>query len=87
MNELQVQRTPELIAAEINHIKEETKRIVLNNSIEIGRRLTEAKLLIPHGQWGVWLKENVDYSKTTANNLMNILMSMDQCRWIYWEVI
>ena len=72
MNELQVQRTPELIAAEINHIKEETKRIVLNNSIEIGRRLTEAKLLIPHGEWGVWLKENVDYSKTTANNLMNI---------------
>lgn len=72
MNELQVNRTPELIAAEINHIKEETKRIVLNNSIEIGRRLTEAKLIVPHGEWGKWLEEKVDYSKTTANNLMNI---------------
>ncbi len=72
MNELEVRRTPELIAAEINHIKEETKRIVLNNSIEIGRRLTEAKLIVPHGEWGKWLEEKVDYSKTTANNLMNI---------------
>lgn len=72
MNELEVRRTPELIAAEINHIKEETKRILLNNSIEIGRRLTEAKLIVSHGEWGKWLEEKVDYSKTTANNLMNI---------------
>lgn len=65
-------RSAELIAAEINQIKDETKRKVLYNAIEIGRRLIEAKELVPHGEWGKWLQEKVDYSKTTANNLMKI---------------
>ncbi|MDU6047149.1 MAG: DUF3102 domain-containing protein [Clostridium paraputrificum] len=65
-------RTPVLIAAEINKIKEDTKRILIYNSIEIGRKLTEAKELVPHGEWGNWLKTEVDYSKSTANNLMKI---------------
>lgn len=65
-------RTPVLIAAEINKIKEDTKRILIYNSIEIGRKLAEAKELVPHGEWGNWLKTEVDYSKSTANNLMKI---------------
>lgn len=65
-------RTPELIAAEINSIKEQTKRMVLYNSIEIGRRLIEAKELVAHGEWGEWLERSVDYSQRTANNLMKI---------------
>lgn len=28
--------------------------------------------MLPHGEWGKWLKTEVDYSKTTANNLMKI---------------
>ena len=71
-NAIQVQRTPELIAAEINHIKDQTKFMMLNNSIEIGRRLTEAKQQLQHGEWGSWLTEKVEFSKTTANNLMRI---------------
>ncbi len=67
-----VNRTPELIATEINNIKNQTKRMVLYNSIEIGRRLIEAKQLLQHGEWGSWLKEKVDYSQRTANNLMRI---------------
>lgn len=69
---LEVQRSPELIAAEINNIKNQTRTMLLYNSIEIGRRLTEAKLCLPHGEWGKWLEESVDYSKSTANNLMRI---------------
>jgi DNA repair exonuclease SbcCD ATPase subunit len=71
-NALQIQRTPELIAAEINHIKDQTKFMMLNNSIEIGRRLTEAKQQLQHGEWGSWLADKVEFSKTTANNLMRI---------------
>lgn len=71
MNELTT-RTPGLIAAEINHIKDETRKMVLYNSIEIGRKLAEAKELLPHGEWGQWLESEVDYSKSTANNLMKI---------------
>lgn len=61
-----------VIAREINYIKERTKRQVLSASIEIGEKLCEAKSLVPHGEWETWLKENVDYSQSTANNLMRI---------------
>ena len=64
-------RTADVIAAEINTIKFETKKAVLNSFIEIGRRLVEAKALVPHGEWGNWL-ESVNYKKSTANTLMNI---------------
>jgi len=69
---LSVERTPELIAVEINSIKEQTRKMVLFNSIEIGRRLAEAKLIIKHGEWGDWLSKSVDYSQRTASNLMGI---------------
>lgn len=71
MSELVV-RTTEIIAAEINSIKDQTRRIMLQSSIEIGRRLVEAKSMLKHGEWGTWLKESVDYSQSTANNLMKI---------------
>ena len=67
-----VNRTADIIAVEINSIKEQTMKVVISNSIEIGRRLCEAKELVEHGQWGKWLEKKVDYSKTTANNLMKI---------------
>lgn len=69
---VQITRTVDLIAAEINSIKEQTRKMVLYNSIEIGRRLIEAKSMVSHGEWGNWLKESVDYSQSTANNLMKI---------------
>jgi len=72
MGELLIQRTPQLIAAEIRHIHLETQRIVLNNAIEIGRRLMEAKSLLPHGEWTGWLLDSVEYSQSTANNFMKI---------------
>ena len=65
-------RNADTIAVEINAIKQETQRVVLSNSIEIGRRLVEAKTLVPHGEWGKYLEEKVDYSKSTANQLMKI---------------
>lgn len=65
-------RTPEAIAAEINYIAQKTRETVLSGAIEIGRRLVEAKELVPHGQWEQWLRENVSYSQSTANNLMAV---------------
>ncbi|MBM6385657.1 MAG: DUF3102 domain-containing protein [Paenibacillus sp.] len=65
-------RTIETIAIEINSIKDQTKKIMLHGSIEIGRRLTEAKEMMPHGDWMNWLADSVDYSQSTANNLMKL---------------
>lgn len=72
MNSLTINRTPEIIATEINNIKDQTRNMLLYNSIEIGRRLVEAKQMINHGEWGKWLEESVDYSQRTAQNLMKI---------------
>lgn len=65
-------RTLPIIATEINSIKDQTRKLILCSSIEIGRRLMEAKALLPHGEWGKWLKESVDYSQSTANYLMRV---------------
>lgn len=74
-----VSRTPEVIAGEINEIKSRTNAILgaafttaRVSCFEIGRRLEEAKCLVPHGAWGQWLEDNVNYSESTANNLMRI---------------
>lgn len=67
-----MERTPDLIATEINVIKESARLLILQSSVEIGKRLVEAKALVNHGSWGDWLEKNVDYSQSTANNLMKI---------------
>lgn len=72
MNNTIVLRTPDVIAAEINTIKRTTAKYVLEQSIEIGRLLCEAKEAVPHGEWGHWLEENCAYSTSNANNLMRI---------------
>lgn len=65
-------KPPEILAAEIRTIKSQTGRMVLNASIEVGRRLTEAKAKLPHGSWGEYLKNEVDYSPSQAQNLMRV---------------
>lgn len=67
-----IERTPAIIAGEINYIKRQAQQTLLAASVEIGRKLNEAKALVPHGMWEEWLTENVDYSQSTANNLMRI---------------
>ena len=70
MSDSITERTPPVIAVEINTIKQQTEKVVLNNAIEIGRRLKEAKDLIPYGEWGKWLAESVSYTERTAQKLM-----------------
>lgn len=65
-------RPREVIAGEINAIKLQTQTMMLQAASEIGKRLIEAKDQVHHGEWGQWLKDNVDYSQSTANNLMQI---------------
>ena len=67
-----VTRYPQTIASEINSLKEHTRSVLLLSSVEIGKRLIEAKDMLPHGEWGGWLESNVDYSPSTAKNLMQL---------------
>lgn len=60
------------LAAEINTIKAQTLAMVQNATLEIGKRLIQAKGAVGHGNWSKWLKENVDYSERTAQNIISI---------------
>lgn len=70
MNELA--RSDREIAAQINAVKRQTAQVCLAAAVEIGRLLCEAKSTVPYGDWGKWLEENVNYSQSTANNLMRL---------------
>ncbi|MEL1134543.1 DUF3102 domain-containing protein [Desulfitobacterium sp. THU1] len=72
MNDLVTERTTMVIAAEINMVTHQTRKILLASAIEIGRRLKEAKGLVKHGEWGKWLEESVSYSQSTACRLIKI---------------
>ena len=73
MNELQSKdRTPVIIAQEINVIRDQAGKIFLLSTLEIGQRLKEAKELVGHGNWGTWLETEVNYSQRTAQNLIKI---------------
>ncbi|MBP3486014.1 MAG: DUF3102 domain-containing protein [Oscillospiraceae bacterium] len=66
------QRDIKTVTAEIRTLTAAAQRLVLEYAIEIGRRLYEAKSMLPHGQWGQYLKEEVEFSQSTANNFMKI---------------
>lgn len=73
----EITRSPAMIAGEINTIKEQVRSTALSASVEIGKRLQEAKALVPAGEWVEWLKTNVDYSVRTAQNLMALASEYD----------
>lgn len=79
MSNTEIVRSVAVIADEINAIKTETSGILnaaysyaKRSCFEIGKRLEEAKAMLPHGEWGSWLETNFEYSESTAGNLMRI---------------
>lgn len=65
-------RDIDTVTGEIVTICKQAQTMALMYAIEIGRRLKEAKSLLPHGEWGNWLKERVEFSPSTAQNFMKI---------------
>ena len=65
-------RTADVIAEEINRLKEDTRKTVAANMVKIGADLLEAKRLVPRGEWEEWLEDRVAYSVRTAQQLMQV---------------
>ena len=72
MNDIQTQRTPDIIGAEIRGLTQQAKTMTVWFGIEIGRRLTEAKEMLEHGQWLAYLKEQTEFSRSSAGRLMTL---------------
>jgi len=68
MTELQTSRTLDVVAAEINALT----GTMLATAVEIGRRMLEAKEMLPYGAFGKWIEENTPYSSSKANNYMRL---------------
>jgi len=65
-------RTLAVVTEEIRYLDNQAKRLVLGHAIEIGRRLEEAKALVPYGEWGAYIRDQLNYSQSTAQNFMRI---------------
>lgn len=61
-----------VITGEIIEIRRQANNMLLMYAIDVGRRLVEAKGILPHGEWGKWLEEKVVFSQSTANNFMKL---------------
>lgn len=48
------------------------KRVGGEAILTIGRCLIEAKEALPHGEWGTWLSERVEFSERTASRFMRL---------------
>lgn len=72
MNNETEEREIGVITMEIKTLHAQAQKMLLSYAIEIGRRLCEAKAKLPHGRWGEWLANEVQFSQSTANNMMRI---------------
>lgn len=61
-----------VITQEIKQLCQQAQATALMYIVEIGRRLVEAKGALPFGEWGGWLKNEVGFSQSTAENYMRL---------------
>ena len=67
------------ITAEIWELRHQAQCMALHYAVEIGRRLDEAKRALKHGEWGDWLQNEVEFSKSSAYNFMKLYYEYGSC--------
>lgn len=60
------------ITNEIQVLKTEAQHMAVYYICKIGKKLTEAKAMLPHGEWAEWLQDKVEFSQRTATDFMRI---------------
>lgn len=71
-------RSINTITAEIIVLTQQAQASALASACQIGKRLIEAKELVGHGEWGDYLKNEVSYSQSTANNFMRLYRELGE---------
>ena len=66
------EREVDQLAREIQYYWRKGQAAVLDCAIEIGRRLTDAKGMLPHGEFGKWVDESFEFSHSSANTFMKL---------------
>lgn len=71
-NDVVAVRSIEIVTAEIHTIRDNVARVFMDGVVQIGRRLEEAKQLVPQGEWLQYLDKELGYKPSTAQNYMRI---------------
>lgn len=71
-NDVVAVRSIEIVTAEIHTIRDNVARVFMDGVVQIGRRLEEAKQLVPQGEWLAYLDKELGYKPSTAQNYMRI---------------
>ena len=87
MSDIITVRDIEMVTSDIRYAQRQGARQLLSNLIEIGRLLVEAKSIVPHGEWGKYLEEQVDYSQATANNYMKLYQEYGSSQESFFDSI
>ncbi len=76
------QRSLATVTAEIRSYQDAARKMMITYCIEVGRRLVEAKSLVGHGEWGAYLRDELGFSQSRANDLMRLFdaYAADQIR-------
>ena len=76
------QRSLATVTAEIRSYQDAARKMMITYCIEVGRRLVEAKSLVGHGEWGTYLRDELGFSQSRANDLMRLFdaYAADQIR-------
>lgn len=72
MSEKLAKRDIDSITEEIQELKTEAQCLIVHYVCKIGKKLTEAKAILQHGEWAEWLENEVNFSQRTATNYMKI---------------
>lgn len=72
MSEELAKRDIDSITEEIQELKTEAQCLIVRYVCKIGKKLTEAKAILQHGEWAEWLENEVNFSQRTATNYMKI---------------
>ena len=65
-------RTAETLGSEIRYLSHQAKCMTVWFGVEIGKRLAEAKAMVGHGGWLDFLKNETEFSKSSAARFMQI---------------
>ena len=67
-----VPRSPETLGSEIRYLSAQAKSMTVWFGVEIGKRLAEAKEMVGHGGWLDFLKNETEFSSSSASRFMQI---------------
>lgn len=80
-------RTKEMIVGEIQATINQVKRSVMEGAIIVGSNLKELKELVPHGEWGDYIEDNLGMSTRKAQQYIQLSTEFGDEESVYYKAL